>query len=204
MQISDYIDAKEILSHITDIAPVAAVFLFTSFSSSIKAWLEKKTNDKFERSINKNSTIRDVLAEVRALYDADRVLLFQLHNGQYYFSGEGADKLSLTHFTVHAGVAVPDRAGTRLQNIPVTYFPEAFKMMSEQGCFFAQATEFEDPFAAQMFSVDGVQAAICGPIRDRKKLWRGVLFVCFLNDKEELDLEVASTHAQRIADLLTI
>ena len=202
MHIPDFMDMREILSHAADIALLAALLLFTALSSKIKAWLEKQTNAKFERSINKHSRIRDQLAELRALYNADRVLLFQLHNGQYYFSGEGADKLSLTHFTVDAGIAIPDKAGTRLTNIPHTYLPELFKMMNEQDMFFIETAAMVDPFAAQMFSLDGVEASIVGPVKDRKGMWRGVMFICFMNQTVPQDCRIAKLHSKRIADLL--
>lgn len=203
MQIPNFIDTKDILSHLIDIITVVALFLFTTFSAKIKAWLEKKTNEKFELSINKNSLIRDQLAELRALYGADRVLLLQLHNGQYYFSGDGADKLTLTHFTVDVGIAVPDRASARMVNIPYTYLPDLFRRMTEEGVFFVPTSEMADPYAAQMLAMDGVESSICGPIKDRKGLWRGVLFVCFMRSEEEKELDTAETHARRIADLLS-
>ena len=203
MTLPDFLDIKDIVSHAADITLVAALLLFTTSSSKIKAWLEKQTNDKFERSINKNSRIRDQLAELRVLYGAERVLLFQLHNGQYYFSGEGADKLSLTHFNVDAGIAVPENPGTRLANIPFTYLPDLFKLMTEKGMFFVKTSDMADPFAAQMLSMDGVEACVVGPIKDRRSFWRGVLLICFMSVPATPDISSATAHAKRIADLMT-
>ena len=204
MEISNFIDVKDVLGHATDLTLLVIGLFFAGFSKKIKEWLEKKTNDKFERSINKTSLVRDSLAELRALYQADRVLLFQLHNGQYYFSGEGADKLSLTHFVVDAGVAVPDRAGTRLQNIPVTYWPETFKIMSEKGYFSSECTDFHDPFIAQMFAVDGVTSVICGPIKDRRGFWRGVLIVSFMDSTTSAGVDLTAEYGQKLGDLLSL
>lgn len=204
VDLNSFVDFKDILSHVTDIAPLVAVVFFTTFSRKIKSWLENKVNAKFERSINKTSLVRDHLAELRAIYEADRVLLFQLHNGQYYFSGEGADKLSLTHFVVGAGVAVPDRAGTRLQNIPTTYWPELFETMSKKGYVFAAAALFTDPFAAQMFSMDGVSYVICGPVKDRRGHWRGMLIVSFLSDVPQQKVAIATEYGQKLGDLLSL
>jgi len=202
--IGNLIDTKDLLSHVIDIGAVVALLLFSTFSKKIKEWLESKVNAKFERSINKTSIVRDLLAELRAIYEADRVLLFQLHNGQYYFSGEGADKLSLTHFVVGAGIAIPDRSGARLQNIPTTYWPELFKTMSEEGYFSAAVAEFTDPFAAQMFSVDGVTHAICGPVKDRRGHWRGMLVVSYLSEVTSLSTDVATEYGQKIGDFLSL
>jgi len=202
VDIKSFIDKHEIISNILNLAGLGAMFLFAGFYGKIKEWLEKKTNDKFERSINKTSLIRDNLAELRAITGAARVLLFQLHNGQYYFSGEGADKMSLTHFVVDSGVAVPERAGTRLQNIPVTYWPETFRKMADNGYFGKPAEDFVDPFTAQMFSLDGVDYAVVGPVKDRRGFWRGVLVVCSM-DGSRLEHEHAAAYGQKIGDLLS-
>jgi len=204
MNISNLIDTKELLSGIANLTTLVIILLFTAFSKKVKVWLEKKTNEKFENSINKSSLIRDHLAELRAMMGADRALLFQLHNGQYYFSGEGADKLSLTHFVVDAGVAIPDRAGTRLQNIPISYWPETFKIMQSRGYFLEQSEAFVDPFNAQMFSVDGVASVVCGPVKDRRGFWRGVIVVEFLNPVAKTKVEIASEYGQKIGDLLSL
>ena len=204
MDISKLVDAKEILSALGNLTGLVILLLFTAFSKKVKEWLEKKTNDKFERSINKSSILRDNLAGLRAITKADRAMLFQLHNGQYYFSGEGADKLSLTHFVVDAGVAVPDRAGTRLQNIPISYWPETFKIMSNSGYFLAQSNEFIDPFVAQMFSVDGVSTVVCGPVKDRRGFWRGVLVVEYLSPVSKASVTDVAACGQEIGDLLSL
>ena len=203
MDIKSFIDKHEIISNILNLAGLGAMFLFAGFYGKIKEWLEKKTNDKFERSINKTSLIRDNLAELRAITGAARVMLFQLHNGQYYFSGEGADKMSLTHFVVDSGVAVPDRAGTRLQNIPVAYWPDAFKEMTASGYFGKDASQFTDPFTAQMFSLDGVDYAVIGPVKDRRGFWRGVLIVCNM-DGSKPSHEDCAIYGQKIGDLLSL
>jgi hypothetical protein len=204
MGIDNFVDFKEVLPEISNMTMLVIMLAITTFSKKIRTWLEKKTNEKFENSINKSSLIRDHLAELRAIMGADRVLLFQLHNGQYYFSGEGADKLSLTHFVVDAGVAVPDRAGTRLQNIPISYWPETLKIMQTKGYFLEQASGFADPFNAQMFSVDGVFSVVCGPVKDRRGFWRGVIVVEYLNEVRKAPVPIASEYGQKIGDLLSL
>lgn len=192
------------VSNAADVTLIVGIALLAAFQRKIKDWLEKKTNDKFVRSINKTSIIRDMLAEVRALYGADRVLLFQLHNGQYYFSGEGADKLSLTHFVTDVGIAVPERAGTRLQNILTSYWPETLKTLAEKQCFYAASSDFTDPFMAQMLAIDGVQFVLCSAVKDRKKLWKGVLVVCFMKDNGSDDASIMQEYATKIGDLLSL
>ena len=204
MEIGNFVDFKEILPEATNVATLIVMLALAAFQKKIRTWLEHKTNQKFENSINKSSLIRDHLAELRAIMGADRVLLFQLHNGQYYFSGEGADKLSLTHFVVDAGVAIPDRAGTRLQNIPISYWPETFKIMQSEGYFLDDASDFVDPFNAQMFSVDGVVSVVCGPVKDRRNFWRGVLVVEYLNEVKKVSVHTVAEYGQKIGDLLSL
>jgi hypothetical protein len=200
--LSDLVDTKELWSNSIEIGLLIGGLVFASFSKKIKGWLEKQTNIKFERSINTLTTIRDSLAELRGFYDADRVMLYQLHNGQYYFSGEGADKLSLTHFVLKMGVAVPDRVGTKLQNIPITYWPEMFRRMTAEGYFFERWANIIDPALATQLTLSGVEAIIMGPIKDGRGYWRGVLLISFMKEVDEKDVKLAQEYGRKLGDLL--
>lgn len=203
MNLPDLVSFKEILSHLGDVTILVISLLFVGFSKRIKDWLEKKTNEKFEHSINKNTLIRDMLAELRALYGSDRVALWQLHNGQYYFSGEGADKLSLTHFVLQPGVSIPEGLGTKLQNVPVTHWTDAFSRMAKEGYHFVESKDLLDPFLAQSCTINGTRALVKGPVKDRRGHWRGVLIVEFTQDADAADTAQAEDYGLRIGDLLS-
>ena len=76
--------------------------------------------------------------------------------------------------------------------------------MQRKGYFIEQSDAFVDPFNAQMFSVDGVSTVVCGPVKDRRGFWRGVLVVEYLEKKNKSDVHIAAEYGQRIGDLLSL
>lgn len=195
---------KDLLSSAGDLIILLVAILLTAGSRRIKAWLEKRTDLRFQNSITNSSHIRDSLTELRALYEADRVMLFQLHNGQYYFSGEGADKLTMTHFVVANGIAPPSDM-PKLQNIPITYWPDLFSAMTQKGYLALTIDEVTDPYARQVFTLDGVTSLIVGPVKDRRNYWRGVLVVVSVNDDAQRPpVDTAARYAATIADRLSL
>lgn len=203
MDLSKLIDFKEILSNLGDVTLLVIGVLATVFSKRIKAWLEKKTNEKFEHSINKSTQVRDMLAELRALYGASRVSLWQLHNGQYYFSGEGADKLSLTHFVLGVGVAIPDGIATKLQNVPITHWVESFSRMSKEGYYYVRTEDIVDPFPAESAITNGTKSLIFGPVKDHRGHWRGILSISFAHYEDDPNVEVAAQYGKNLGALLS-
>lgn len=204
MDLSQLVSLKDIVSHLGDVTVLVISLTFIGFSKRIKEWLERKTNEKFENSINKNTLIRDMLAELRALYGSGRVSLWQLHNGQYYFSGEGADKLSLTHFVLNAGVSIPEGLATKLQNVPITHWTDAFSRMAKDGYHFISSHDLLDPFLAETCTVNGSRALVMGPVKDRRGHWRGVLVISFVHDEIDLaETRTAEEYGRRLGDLLS-
>jgi len=88
------------------------VFVF----SKLKVWLKKK---RVASIVADNVMLKQLLAEIRAYYDADRVELYQFHNGDHFVSGASIQKASLTHLVLARGVSPP--INTNTQNIPIGY-----------------------------------------------------------------------------------
>ncbi len=198
-------DIKSFLSNLADTLLLAAILLVGAMSKRIKAWLESKSNKKFVSSINRSSEVRDRVAELRALYDADRVMLFQLHNGQYYFGGEGAEKCSMTHFVVSRGVSIPTDSGTKYQNIPTTHLAHTLKKLnSDKPILLKTEGDISDPFLSHLLLLDGNEWIIAGPIKDRKGHWRGLAILAWLNDPGDLDTETFVEYSKQIGDLIGV
>jgi hypothetical protein len=84
-----------------------------------------------ENLVQLNKNIQEKLTEVRVLLDADRVKLFQFHNGDHYIGGDSALKCSITHLSLKAGVSYPQNALTCYSNVIITglgdYIPSTIK-----------------------------------------------------------------------------
>lgn len=196
-------DIKSFISNLADILLIIGVILVTALSKRLKVYFEDISNRKFVNSINKSSHVRDLLTEVRVLYAADRVMLFQLHNGQYYFGGEGAEKCSMTHFVVSRGVAIPSDSGTKYQNIPTTHLAHTLKNIDEAIPQLVKVeTGVEDPFLSHLLLLDGNEYIVMAPVKDRRGHWRGLIILSWMGNPEILDLEVFQKYSSKIGDLI--
>lgn len=202
---SQMIDLKRFLEGMVETLVLICVLLFMAFRRRVKEWLEKKINRQFETIISKSARVRDHLIELRALYDADRVLLFRLHNGQYYFGGEGADKVSMTDFYQGPGIASPEGMTTTKQNIPVTHWSQTFKFIADDGIQLLNVDdENVDPGLRQMMSLDGVSWMLVGAVKDRRGHWRGILFIGWFDKPRKVETDHAEAYLTKIGDLIGV
>lgn len=196
-------DIKSFLSNLADTLLLALIILAGAMSKRIKAWLESKSNKKFVSSINRSSYVRDRVAELRALYGADRVMLFQLHNGQYYFGGEGAEKCSMTHFVVGRGVSIPTDSGTKYQNIPTTHLAHTLKLINTQVPHITKVDGgITDPFLSHLLLLDANEWIVIGPVKDRRGNWRGLVIMAWMDGPGDLDLRTFTDYSKQIGDLI--
>lgn len=77
--------------------------------------LEKKC--PVELAVGKDTELMSKIEDLLALSDADRVCIYQFHNGGEYYTGRSMQKLSMTYETVKAGIS---HLQINRQNIPVS------------------------------------------------------------------------------------
>jgi hypothetical protein len=195
----DIMDLAHLFNNVTNIAFLVVVFFLTIGSERVKTWLEKNTDNRFKRSVDKNGRVNVLLNEVRGIYDADRVLLYQLHNGQYYFGGDGAEKLSLTNYVLAPGIAMP--SDSKISHL-TSHLPHLLSTMSDKGYVHLTLDQITDPAYQQVLAADGVCDVIMGPIKDRQGLWKGVLVLCYRSPCVEIDFKVVGEYSLKLGDLL--
>src|SRR4051812_24213923 len=98
---------QALLDNLGESAAVIFLGILALSARRIKVLWTDRVMRSFERSVNKNVRIRELLAELRVPYMADRVCLYQFHNGEYFHSGDSIMKCSLTHFVTRVGVSNP-------------------------------------------------------------------------------------------------
>jgi len=86
---------------------VAIVTLVSTFGG---LWLQRKWRDSSKTkelisSTNRNSEIIKVLKKLRDEFLADRVYVFEFHNGEYFSSGSPMQKFTCTYEVVGDGVS---------------------------------------------------------------------------------------------------
>jgi hypothetical protein len=190
-----------LLKGIVDILGLVLLASTTLFFNKIKKYLQDRQARMFDLTINKSAKVQGLLTELRAIVDSDRVKLFQLHNGEYFMSGESSMKLSLTHFYVRIGVAIP--ALSTHQNIPTTHFSNLFKSVRDHGFCIYPDPAADDPAFRRMMNGSGTHKALVLPVkRGGGQIWTGLLILSWLNPDVQIT-SVQREDAARYADMIS-
>lgn len=193
-----------LLKGIVDVLGLVLLASATLFFNRIKKYLQDRQARQFDLTINKSAKVQGLLSELRAVVDADNVKLFQLHNGEYFLSGESSMKLSMTHFYVRTGIAIPDVGQN--QNIPTTQFSNLFKCVRDNGhCIYPDLLQEDDPAFRRMMSMGGTHKAIILPVMRQKDIWTGLLILSWLAPDVQITDQIrlaAKNYADQISDQL--
>jgi hypothetical protein len=167
---------------------------------SIQNWWKDRAIRAFERGINQNVRLRELLSELRVPYSADRVRLYQFHNGEYYHSGESIMKCSLTHYVTRIGVANPP-AGL---GIPTTQMVMSLKLLQDNASVELLPDTFDDDSLQDSIFVEtGAQLALASVVRNSRSNWIGILVVCWMNKPKTADPEQLKNYAKLIGQFLS-
>ncbi|MBK9390468.1 MAG: hypothetical protein IPN68_09840 [Bacteroidetes bacterium] len=151
--------------------------------SRLKKTLEKKPLFDPRKTLNKNLKIQATIQEVRGVFDADRVSLYQFHNGNYYVSGQSIQKLSLTHVVCRRGVSYPESVSTLHQNIPVSCILKTIDAITSKGvAISSDGSVWGDPYFKDLLKHGGVGTAIICAVRDSMNHYFGIIVVGWLSE----------------------
>jgi hypothetical protein len=191
---------QALIDNLGESAAVIVLAILGLSATKIQTWWKDRTIKRFERGINQNVRLRELLSELRVPYTADRVRLYQFHNGDYYHSGESIMKCSLTHFVTKVGVANPIGG----QSIPSTQMVLSLKAIQDKSSvLFTYGTLEDDSFLDGLFLNNGSFAVLVTAVRDSRKNWVGVLCVDWLTDPGIRDDKSLLVYARQIGDFLS-
>jgi hypothetical protein len=133
-----------------------AMGIIAIWIKNLKSYLSKKS---IKRSIRENMMIKQILAEIRSYCDADRVQLYQFHNGDHYISGGSIQKASMSHFVLNRGVGVPFESNH--QNIPIGYILSAMDdVLKNSSAFYTEEELLQDSFMKGLLRHGGAKSAL--------------------------------------------
>lgn len=152
------------------------------------------------RAIETSHRVRELMTEVRACFQADRVKIFQFKNGDYYMGGASEQKLVITHIVSRVGVGCTEGI-LRFQNVPVSLVGSFLKKSVESKIHIEQVEEIdEDSVLKGFFLMNGTSTVMtCKLMKNRQLI--GLLVVTWMDpvknykpsasDVRELDTFVA-------------
>lgn len=194
----------QLLKSIADILGLVLLASATFFFQRIKTWIQEHQARKFDLSINKSAKTQFLISELRAITDADRIKVFQLHNGEYFLNGGELMKSSMTHYYVKTGVAIPQLNDN--QNIPTSHMSLLFKCMRDNGhCIMSNNPDEIDPAIRRLMSIGGIHTGLVVPMRRLNDAWVGYITIGWLEGGVEITPEIIADsvdYAQQVCDHL--
>ena len=119
----------EVLTPIITAAIASATTLLTVWYRNHLLNKSKEKECVIKDALDKDKELLENLEELREEYSADRLTIFQFHNGGDFYTGKSMQKMSLTYESAENGIQrlMPNR-----QNIPVSACNSSLKPLLEE------------------------------------------------------------------------
>ena len=193
---------QALIDNLGESAAVLVLAALAMFSTKISTWWKDRSSRAFEKGINQNVRLRELLSELRVPYNADRICLYQFFNGSYYLAGGGIMKTILTHYVTKVGVANPNISCKTV--VLTTQMVMSLKALQDNpASVFRQDTFPDDSFLDALFIETGSTAVFVAAVRDARKNWIGILCVDWLTDPGLLSEESLIKYAHQIGQFLS-
>lgn len=134
------------------------------------------------RAIEVSHRIREIMTEVRACLDCDRVKIFQFKNGDYYLGGASEQKIVITHIVSRIGVGCTDGI-LRFQSVPVGLAGQWLKRAVDHDMEVTQVDDIDaDSVMKGFFMMNGTSTVMtCKLVKNRQLI--GVLVLTWMEPR---------------------
>lgn len=156
-----------------------AELLITSLTSIIVALVGagffRRMTDKKEKNRSRESLMQQIkndeivhlsIREIRRRYNADRVYIWQFHNGGSFYTNAPMQKVSITYERNSDGL---ERKAEKNQNHLVSHFNSFIKKVLEMNMFYSDVNKMEDLGLRSLSLSQGIKSHASVPIFDRDK-----------------------------------
>ena len=153
--------------------------LVTSVSSIVVALVGagffKRYNDRkyklqskslLMEQIKKDEIVHLAIRDVRRRYHADRIYIWQFHNGGTFYTTSPMQKLSITYERCSQGL---ERKSDKNQNHLITNFTNYIKDVMDMKMFFTDISKMYDIGLRSLAQSNGTKSHCAVPIYDREK-----------------------------------
>lgn len=163
------------------------VAITTISSIFLKEFLQARKNKQnacvvkyTQQNENVEKAIRFALSEL----EADRVHIYEFHNGDHFYSGNHQQKFSCTYEALSAGVS---SEALSLQDLRVSTFNQFIKKVVNDFQFeVLDSSSLKDSLLKNWFDVRGIASSFSFPIRTLNKNIIGIINIDFTKHKDKL------------------
>lgn len=169
-------------SFIVALATITSILLKEYFQSK-----RKNVNCSIQDFTQKSQNIQKALDFLMNRIKADRIYVYEFHNGDHFYSGSGQQKFSCTYESLGPGVSSET---LNLQNLRMSTFNKYIKQLFDEDSFSFINDKTETPIALQnWFANRGITSNYARVIKTLKGEVIGALCIDFTNHTRELSKE---------------
>jgi len=161
----DWIRITEVL--ITSITSIIVALVGAGFFRQMREKQEKnKSKEKLMEQIKRDEIVHLAIRDVRRRYNADRVYIWQFHNGGSFYTTSPMQKLSITHERCSDGL---ERKAEKNQNHLITSFTSYIKDVMDNNMYFPDIEDMNDIGLRSLAYSSGTKGHCAVPIYDKDK-----------------------------------
>lgn len=142
--------------------------------------------DVVVESIGRSVIVQDKLNEFMYDNGADRVYIFQFHNGLKYYTGEHAQRMSNTYEAVRDGISSEQQ---NLQNLQVSVFIWFVNEVYKGGLFFSDTGDIADYSTRITLKQQGIKSIAVMPIYKQGK-FIGYIGVDYVSSQKDVGSDI--------------
>jgi len=160
----DWVRIVEVL--LTSVTSIIVALVTAGYFKQMKDKKEKvKSKEKLLEQIQKDEIVHLAIREVRRRYNADRVYIWQFHNGGTFYTTSPMQKISITYERCSDGL---ERKADKNQNHLISNFSTYIKDIMDRNMFYPDISEMYDIGLRSLAQSNGTKSHCAVPIYDKE------------------------------------
>jgi hypothetical protein len=145
---------------------------------------EQSEHTKLKKHTEQNDDVYKALEYTKEKLESDRVVVYEFHNGDVYYSGGSQQKFSNTYEVLAHGISSELK---NQQNLRVSSFNRFIKpLIDEDDYGFWDINQVEDIITKTFFEDQGTKSTYCVPIKLLSGKIIGILGVDYVKEPKKL------------------
>lgn len=161
------------------------VAVTTILSLFLKDFLQKKKNQSnlsVEKCTIQNASVEKAINYALDVLSADRISVYEFHNGESFYSGSHQQKFSCTYESLRPGVS---SEALNLQGLRISSFNQFVSEVINERIFSINTDEADSSLIKNWFENRGIKSGYSIPIITLSKNIIGIINVEFTTHKEK-------------------
>lgn len=161
----DWVRIVEVL--ITSVTSIVVALVTAGYFKQMRDRKEKiKSKEKLIEQIQRDEIVHLAIRDVRRRYNADRVYIWQFHNGGSFYTTSPMQRLSITYERCSDGL---ERKADKNQNHLIANFSSYIKDVMDGTMFYPDINDIDDIGFRSLSQSSGVKSHCSAPIYDKEQ-----------------------------------